>query len=64
MSQDVKVYAGLVEAARGGSEGAETALRQFLRDCADSLPPDTLLRLSEVILQSMREQVRNDVRRN
>jgi hypothetical protein len=64
MSQDVTVYAGLIEAARGGSAGAETALRQFLRDCSGTLPTPVLLRISELVLQSMHEQVRNDVRRN
>ena len=64
MSQDVRVYAGLIEAARGGSEGAQTALRQFLRDCSATLPADVLLRISDLILESMREQVRGDVRRN
>jgi hypothetical protein len=64
MRQDVRVYAGLIEAARGGSEGAETALRQFLRDSTPALPADLLLRISDLVLQSMREQSRIDVRRN
>jgi hypothetical protein len=64
MSQDVRVYAGLIEAARGGSEGAETALRQFLGDCAPTLPTDVLLLISDLILQSMHEQIRSDARRN
>ena len=64
MSQDVRVYAGLIEAARGGSAGAETVLREFLRDAPSTFPNDVLLRISDVILQSMHEQIRSDVRRN
>jgi hypothetical protein len=64
MNQNARIYEDLVEAARGGSDGAQRALRDFLRCAAGTLPLDVLLDLSERILESMHVDLQKAARRN
>lgn len=64
MSQNIGVYAGLLSEARLGSNGALLALRDFLKNTADKMPEAVIVGVSEVILHSMQEQVRQNSRLN
>ena len=64
MSQNVGVYSGLLEEAKTGRTGAVLALRDFLKNTADKMPESLIVGVSEVILHSMQEQIRQNSRLN